>query len=618
MIKEEGSCSPSPRGRRNVRGRDLGDHARGIKGRRRYVLSAFGSLVLLCSVVNLVLHYRTTGGRRRSPDVFLLGVRNISGKQSYSDDVEWIPTYREQSSVGPSIRDATTAPRADSDSADGKSRSLDGESSAPHPRVACFLHHDGVSEDSNPRKDSSDEGTSCSSLGANLFPKMQRKQNPMPSIPREFRELKGGHDEQEGVNAYHETDTCKFPDPSYKDGTVAPPTCNDVHALGFDSVMFERGLRPHATHPRGTVKYLTMGGAKCVWNVTSWNGAGEETVIFKSHKDSRFFKGIYWKNNNRDALVSGGRGNVQLTTAMEECGSQLGSSEVDAGWNHILPLYQYCGLANVAPLAKGSLVEYMEKHNEQNDGRAFGPMDTLRMALQAARGLYQAQMYWKGQPRFAHADINPSQFLVFVPTVHRNSDDAPSPPRKLPILQINDFNQGRFLLQSLVTKRTCPFRSCTKNLRGNRWHTPERFQDCVDQNELVDTFSLGDVFFFLLTNGGVPYSEIRSYEKLIKAGKLPKIPDDLDLDHPAYDALKEVMAKCMALLLNDRPSSLEVVRMLEDKMQLVLLGQYQPLQNATVTESSEVYKRRVRRKRRQKREERQNKGPLPLVDSSKA
>ena len=88
-------------------------------------------------------------------------------------------------------------------------------------------------------------------------------------------------------------------------------------------------------------------------------------------------------------------------------------------------------------------------------------------------------------------------------------------------------------------------------------------------DDRVDTFSLGGVFFYLLTNGFVPYYDKRNYGDAIKGGDLPHIPSSLHLDHPAYNALKDVMIKCLAFKLRDRPSSLEVVQMLEEKMEQI-------------------------------------------------
>ena len=108
--------------------------------------------------------------------------------------------------------------------------------------------------------------------------------------------------------------------------------------------------------------------------------------------------------------------------------------------------------------------------------------------------------------------------------------------------------------------------------------------DCADQTDAIDVFSLGGVFFFLLSDGEKPYFHVPSFDKAVQRilkGKLPRLPtieeyeDDYGEDvipfvkerakHPAFLALKEVMVKCWALKPKDRPSSLEVVQMLEEK-----------------------------------------------------
>ena len=427
-----------------------------------------------------------------------------------------------------------------------------------HPRVVCFFQ-DGVSSNSTERNN---KGTSCNSIAGirfNLYIKKNESER-LSSIPLEAKEYKGGdkeEEEEEGydkVNEYIETDTCKYPND--KATAIAPPTCNEIHSLGFDVNMFQTNYK-HPSHQRmSSIKYVTMGGAKCVWKVDT----NEESFIFKSHKQSRFVKRHFYNQNQIDALISGGRGNAQLSRIFSEGSSSVNDiGTPDSDWNHILPMYHYCGLANIVPFADGNLEEWI--HDNRHSGERLDPTDTLRLALQAARGLYQAHMYWNGRPSYVHADLNPSQFLVFIPKSDGSNNDT-----VLPILQINDFNQGRFLTRSITTNETCPFRSCSKNLRGNRYHTPERFQGCVDQNEGIDSFSLGGVFFNLLTNGFDPYYDHRNYYTPIKKGELPHIPRRLDLDHPAYDALIDVMYRCMASELNDRPSSLEVVHMLAEKL----------------------------------------------------
>lgn len=263
-------------------------------------------------------------------------------------------------------------------------------------------------------------------------------------------------DEQAINNTYVETDECKYPESQYAekartsidDNVWSPrPTCNDIHSTGFDWELFDT---KNTNFTRPPAKYLTMGGAKCIWKITSRNDDNhEETFIFKSNKMSRFIKRHYFHQTAVDGLISGEMGNPRLQSALE------GEITVSDNWNHILPMYGYCGLANIVPFAKGgNLREYIDRKFKDEE-RKIDPVVSLQLALQAARGLHQVHMYIDGSASFIHADMNPSQFLVF------NDED------EVPLLQINDFNQGRFLLHNSKDE-VCPYTTCLKNLRGNR------------------------------------------------------------------------------------------------------------------------------------------------------
>eukprot|EP00580_Thalassiosira_gravida_P018495 CAMPEP_0201672008 /NCGR_PEP_ID=MMETSP0494-20130426/31251_1 /ASSEMBLY_ACC=CAM_ASM_000839 /TAXON_ID=420259 /ORGANISM="Thalassiosira gravida, Strain GMp14c1" /LENGTH=601 /DNA_ID=CAMNT_0048153527 /DNA_START=18 /DNA_END=1823 /DNA_ORIENTATION=+ len=523
------------------------------------------------------------------------------------NQTSWVPTYQ-TSTISPTQSSSNAQTEENNEQSLHHEQHREQRRPMSHPRVACFIQNDNLNTNAN---------LSCPSTTRKLIQTKKLPPTSKYSIPRDAKSFKARKDEivEEDVNSYVETDTCKYPDPTHTTQANPHPTCNDIHALGFDIGMFE-GRPRHDLSVRANVEYVTMGGAKCIWKVTTSANTGgvgneynqKETVIFKSNKNSKFLKRQFWDLSRKDALISGGMGNSQLGEVIRSSSS---SSSINnnhnnnditpdvssSGWNHILPLYHYCALANIVPFAEeGTLEEYILKvkgdNNDNNEGddndkrneeqeRTFGPVDTLRVALQAARGLYQAQMYYGGKPTFVHADLNPSQFLVFVPRssngdTHNNNTSITKPTtnnsnssnNNLPILQINDFNQGRFLTRSLKTNETCPFRSCTKNQRGNRYHTPERFMECVDQSDAIDTYSLGSTFFFLLTDGFDPHYDERNYMKAIKSGKEVHVPRRMDyLDHhEAYVALKEVMTKCLAFELRDRPSALEVVRMLEDKL----------------------------------------------------
>merc|ERR1712157_690038 len=108
-----------------------------------------------------------------------------------------------------------------------------------------------------------------------------------------------------------------------------------------------------------------------------------------------------------------------------------------------------------------------------------------------------------------------------------------------PILQLADFNQGRYLKRSTVTNETCPFQLCGENLHNSeyRMHTP-------DVCDALDVHSLGGIFFYLMSGASHP-SKPKNKTQLLS------LPSDEDLAkikerlrHPAYLALKEVMVQC--------------------------------------------------------------------------
>jgi serine/threonine protein kinase len=94
----------------------------------------------------------------------------------------------------------------------------------------------------------------------------------------------------------------------------------------------------------------------------------------------------------------------------------------------------------------------------------------------------------------------------------------------------------------------------------------------MDVNEKIDTFTLGGIFFFLLSDGRAPFYNERNHGDHIKVGEMPMLPKSAVSDHPAFEALSELVFRCRALRIEDRPTSLEVVRMLEDKLRKIELG----------------------------------------------
>lgn len=411
-----------------------------------------------------------------------------------------------------------------------------------HPRVVCYT--EGVRAATCKVQSVKSEKFTKQSI-----PNIQEKVQRRAKIEKEPEGNEGDVDYETD-----ETDDCKYIYDKTK--IQAQSTCNDIHSFGFDSGIFEfNNIRPK-------MRYITSGGAKSVWkvNVTSFDGTtrNNEQYILKANKYAKFMKNFdLWEKSRQDAVVT----SIAMSTS--------------TGSNQILPLFGYCSLANIVPFAGAGTLNEFISNNERLD-----PLTTLKVALQVARGLLQSQLYTNGKASFVHGDINPTQYLVIqsnYPSIRHNSrsrgEKIGNQQETTPIIQINDFNQGRFLTRSVTTNENCPFRVCNNNNRGGRYHSPEKFYDCADQNDRVDTFSLGGVFYYLLSGGKDPYYYNRGqkYDISIRNGDLPLIAlhkfEGSVTSHPAFIALKNIMYDCMAFKLNERPSVSDVVQVLEKEIE---------------------------------------------------
>lgn len=340
---------------------------------------------------------------------------------------------------------------------------------------------------------------------------------------------------------------CELSDPSYQSKTSAPSTCNVVHELGFD---LDR------------MQFLAQGAFKMAWDLTLTDEEGNDEhyvlkpVVYRKVTASQ----KQLDQNTRDALI------------MERAGRAPTSYEAN-----VLPMYQYCAITALVPFAsKRPLDKYIKRE-------IISAREMYHLALQAARGLYQMQAYTDdGIATYAHADVKPPQFLLF--------DSPQGSEEDFPLLQLNDFNRGRYIKRSVSNKEPCPFQMCGIHHKGSTYRSPEEYIDCADQSAAIDVFSLGSVFFFLLSNGLKPYFEYSSYHQAVKdilLDKMPELPDasdykeylyfnDKEADfamkrskHPLFIALQDIMKKCRSFKPEDRPTSLEVVQMLEERLQRI-------------------------------------------------
>ena len=429
-----------------------------------------------------------------------------------------------------------------------------------HPHVICFF----------------DAIPTCQSL---LEEDIDIDPTASYAIPKKMATTsgKGWGLSSEDVTDLHsrETDDCKLSDISYQLKPAAPSNCNDLHGLPFRFGPTERqpilGINANIYPSNHQIKYLTSGGFRAVWTVKllSDDEETESRVIMKTNRISRGWSSYYLDQNRRDILISEQAGSSPMAQSLH---------------SNVLPVYAYCAFSSVVPFSTaGPLDEYV--HERQNEGNLMTAEEQYLLAIQAARGLYQAQLYKNGLSTHVHADVKPPQFLLFDrPYQHDNSTTIQSPP---PIMQLNDFNRGKFLTRNKDSE-TCSFTMCGVHHKGSTYRAPEEYMDCkkdgienAQQDDRIDVFSLGGVFYYLLSDGEKPWYHLRSYDKAVKEwlnGEKPRLPTineysgektiafvEKRSNHPAFVALKGIMRKCWAFKPKDRPSSFEVTQMLEKK-----------------------------------------------------
>ena len=405
---------------------------------------------------------------------------------------------------------------------------------------------------------------------------------------------------------------------SYQD-RGPPSTCNDVHALpiaGGDLYVPFVGAGGHHD-----VTYLTSGGFRSVYVVDfpplPGEGSGDEEwgerAIMKTNRFNRDLNEKYLKKSQLDVIILGQAGGpVDYGSPGDDDGddddgddesNQSGGSNRARGSN-VLAVYQYCAFTSVSPFATaGTLEDYVSEF-----GGSLTPLEMYDLSLQAARGLAKSHLHRPdGVATFAHADVKPPQFLMF--------DRGEG---KVPAVQLNDFNRGRLLGYDSKKGRACPFNMCGVKHNGSTYRSPEEYRDCADQDDKIDVYALGGVIYFIVTGGKRPwhYVSFKYATSRILDGDTSMYPgdkgyddkyvgkrrgrdDDDDqsggkgsggggkgrggkrdrpdvggdavsdgrLDHPAVRALREVVAKCWTYRPEDRPSSLDVVKMLEDGLE---------------------------------------------------
>jgi len=229
----------------------------------------------------------------------------------------------------------------------------------------------------------------------------------------------------------------------------------------------------------------------------------------------------------------------------------------------VLNMHSYCAYSSIVEAAYGTLEEWIDNIHS-NFGVAtsapitagFTSREILRVAAMMAKGLADAQLFRRGKPTFAHADIKASQYLL------TSKEGDPNHP----IFKLNDFNRGRKL--AVDNGKICPFYIAVRH-KGSRNRAPEEYEKHGPQNDKIDVFALGATFYQLLT-GATPFEGMHYKEAIQKImdGVQPKLPKQLESTKD-YNlrAIIKAMRSARQFRHEDRPTAENITSYLHSALE---------------------------------------------------
>jgi hypothetical protein len=285
-------------------------------------------------------------------------------------------------------------------------------------------------------------------------------------------------------------------------------TCLDFHAIHLED---------------DNVRQVGEGGFMIVWRVEEYNGA---MVALKTQilNDDLGFNHYNFEDYRREALIT----------------SALTASPYVANY------YGFCSHSSMAEYARGGILWWLFKKG----GKEPSKDERFKIAYDVAAGVHDAHHYdAQGRATIAHTDIKANQFL-WIDGVYK----------------INDFNLARLLSWNVTSNTYCQYRSGYVG----RWQAPEQYEEeeAVQMSEKADIFSMGYIFYFLLTRKK-PFHDTdseKAHELAVK-GRKPRLRQDvLNSTHPFDVAVRTIMDKCFAMKPEGRPTSKEVREYLKNEL----------------------------------------------------
>lgn len=214
----------------------------------------------------------------------------------------------------------------------------------------------------------------------------------------------------------------------------------------------------------------------------------------------------------------------------------------------VVNIYSSCGSTTMTELAtQGSISDYIWPLQGNS---TLTPLQRLQIAIKITEGVNDLHnIDIEGYTTVAHTDISPSQFLVV----------------NVSTIKINDFNRCRFIGRNAKTRESCPFQ--IGNNPG-KFRSPEEYHMNANLTEMIDIYSLGNVFYSLLTESW-PYESLKDDEaqSRILRGERPSLDlRENNFTSPTFMILKQAIDMCWRQEAASRPSASQLLYYLQSEL----------------------------------------------------
>eukprot|EP00814_Leptocylindrus_danicus_P003558 CAMPEP_0116027462 /NCGR_PEP_ID=MMETSP0321-20121206/14663_1 /TAXON_ID=163516 /ORGANISM="Leptocylindrus danicus var. danicus, Strain B650" /LENGTH=507 /DNA_ID=CAMNT_0003500861 /DNA_START=231 /DNA_END=1754 /DNA_ORIENTATION=+ len=232
--------------------------------------------------------------------------------------------------------------------------------------------------------------------------------------------------------------------------------------------------------------------------------------------------------------------------------------------DHVVDIYGFCGNSGIFQYSEGGDVHNMVFNNSNRKKSMYSSVEMLKVAHEISQGIAAAHSF-DYTPDFpyatlAHTDITPTQFILIGGKY-----------------KLNDFNRSRFIRWNKNENAPCSYRV---GRNPGKFRSPEEYSKPHVQTEKVDVYSMGNIYYTLLTRmwpfDYEQYDEEKA-QSAVKKGKRPHVPSvimdraNVTVD-PALFVVVQAMRACYEQDVVNRPSAVDVRDYLKGQLDVILQG----------------------------------------------